>query len=114
MNSTNTPKQSELPQDSPSADTEKQVPMVDPEETSEPTHYKSFTEQLREDLENDEGVKYEIYLDHLGLPTFGIGHLVRELDEEYGLEVGTAVNDFDGAGTVDFDPIEFNPMAKLI
>lgn len=29
------------------------------------------------------------------------------------LEVGTAVNDFDGAGTVDFEPIEFNPMAKL-
>jgi len=29
------------------------------------------------------------------------------------LEIGTAVNDFDGAGTVDFDPIEFNSSAKL-
>jgi len=29
------------------------------------------------------------------------------------LEIGTAVNDFDGAGTVDFDPIEFNKEAKL-
>lgn len=29
------------------------------------------------------------------------------------LEVGTAVNDFDGAGTVDFEPIEFNKDAKL-
>ena len=48
-------------------------------------------EQLRMELEYDEGCEYEIYLDHLGLPTFGIGHLVTENDEEYGLEVGTAV-----------------------
>ena len=34
--------------------------------------------KLRAALELDEGVKHEIYLDHLGLPTFGIGHLVRE------------------------------------
>ena len=33
-------------------------------------------EQLRKELEVDEGVKYEIYKDHLGYPTFGIGHLV--------------------------------------
>ena len=33
-------------------------------------------EQLRKELEVDEGVKYEIYNDHLGYPTFGIGHLV--------------------------------------
>ena len=39
-------------------------------------------EQLRNELEIDEGVKYEIYLDHLGLPTFGIGHLVTENDPE--------------------------------
>ena len=26
-------------------------------------------EQLREELKTDEGVKYEVYLDHLGLPT---------------------------------------------
>ncbi len=49
--------------------------------------------QLREQLEIDEGVKYVIYLDHLGLPTFGIGHLVTEWDEEYGLEVGTDVSE---------------------
>ena len=47
---------------------------------------------LREQLEIDEGVKYEIYLDHLGYPTFGIGHLVRESDPEHGQEVGTAVS----------------------
>ena len=47
---------------------------------------------LREQLEIDEGVKYEIYLDHLGYPTFGIGHLVRKDDPEHGQEVGTAVS----------------------
>jgi len=50
-------------------------------------------EKLRADLELDEGVKHEIYLDHLGLPTFGIGHLVREEDPEHGEPVGTAVTD---------------------
>ena len=37
-------------------------------------------ELLREQLEIDEGVKYEIYNDHLGYATFGIGHLVLESD----------------------------------
>lgn len=49
--------------------------------------------KLRADLELDEGIKYEIYLDHLGLPTFGIGHLVIEGDLEYGEEVGTPVSE---------------------
>jgi lysozyme len=49
--------------------------------------------KLRADLELDEGVKHEIYLDHLGLPTFGIGHLIRDEDPEYGEDVGTAVTD---------------------
>ena len=39
---------------------------------------------LREQLEIDEGIKHEIYLDHLGYPTFGIGHLVTESDPEQG------------------------------
>lgn len=46
---------------------------------------------LRQELAEDEGCKYEIYLDHLGLPTFGIGHLITEDDPEYGQEVGTTV-----------------------
>lgn len=50
-------------------------------------------DKLRADLELDEGVVHEIYLDHLGLPTFGIGHLVRDDDPEYGEEVGTPVTD---------------------
>ena len=50
-------------------------------------------DQLREELKIDEGVKYEIYLDHLGLPTFGIGHLVVEGDPEHGEPVGTPVSE---------------------
>ena len=29
---------------------------------------------LRDEITADEGCKYEIYLDHLDLPTMGIGH----------------------------------------
>ena len=50
-------------------------------------------EKLREQLEIDEGVVHEIYLDHLGYATFGIGHLVRDTDPENGWEVGTAVSE---------------------
>ena len=53
----------------------------------------TFTDRLREELKIDEGCKYEIYLDHLGLPTFGIGHLVTERDPEYQKEVGTMVDE---------------------
>ena len=50
-------------------------------------------EQLRKELEVDEGVKYEIYNDHLGYPTFGIGHLVRDTDPEAGSALGTPVSE---------------------
>ena len=49
-------------------------------------------EKLREEIEYDEGSVNEIYLDHLGLATFGVGHLVRKEDPEYGWEVGTPVD----------------------
>ena len=47
---------------------------------------------LRKELELDEGVKYEIYNDHLGYATFGIGHLVIDSDPEHGQEIGTAIS----------------------
>ena len=50
-------------------------------------------ESVFEQLKIDEGVVYEIYLDHLGNPTFGVGHLVLESDPEYGMPVGTTVSD---------------------
>ena len=50
-------------------------------------------DQLRRDLERDEGCVNEIYLDHLGYETVGSGHLVKYSDEEYGWSVGTDVDD---------------------
>ena len=50
-------------------------------------------ERLREILEREEGVKYEIYLDHLGIPTCGVGHMLIPDDEEHGCEVGTPVSE---------------------
>ncbi len=48
-------------------------------------------DQLRRELDQDEGCIYEVYLDHLGYPTFGIGHLITNRDREYGWSVGTDV-----------------------
>ena len=50
-------------------------------------------DKLREEIAYDEGSVNKIYLDHLGLPTFGIGHLVIDSDPEYGQEVGTPVSE---------------------
>ena len=51
-------------------------------------NWKMNVDVLRKQLEIDEGVVHEIYLDHLGLPTFGIGHLVLESDPEHGNQRG--------------------------
>ena len=48
-------------------------------------------EQLKTELIEDEGVKYEVYLDHLGYKTFGIGHLCKATDPENDFEVGAEV-----------------------
>ena len=50
-------------------------------------------EEVYNQLKIDEGVVYEIYNDHLGYPTFGVGHLILESDEEYGRPVGTPVSE---------------------
>ena len=50
-------------------------------------------DKLREELKIDEGVKYEIYLDHLSLPTCGVGHLIKDTDPESGLPVGTKIEE---------------------
>ena len=50
-------------------------------------------DKLREQLKIDEGCVYEIYNDHLGYHTFGIGHLVIESDSENGQAVGTSVSE---------------------
>ena len=50
-------------------------------------------EQLREELMADEGCVMKIYEDHLGLKTVGIGHLCRESDPEFDMEVGAPVSE---------------------
>ena len=49
--------------------------------------------QLKKELALDEGVRHQVYLDHLGYPTFGIGHLIKKDDPEYGSPVGTDVSE---------------------
>jgi GH24 family phage-related lysozyme (muramidase) len=49
-------------------------------------------EHLKKDIMFEEGVKYEVYNDHLGYKTFGVGHLVRATDPENEMEVGTEVS----------------------
>ena len=46
-----------------------------------------------EQLKIDEGVEFEIYLDHLGYPTFGVGHLITDADPEVGQPVGTEITE---------------------
>ena len=48
-------------------------------------------EKLYEEIKADEGEVLEVYLDHLGYPTIGIGHLVTAKDEEFGKPPGTAI-----------------------
>ena len=49
--------------------------------------------EVFETLKIDEGVKYEIYADHLGYHTFGVGHLVINEDTEWGQEFGTPISE---------------------
>lgn len=55
--------------------------------------YRKNRESVYEQLKIDEGVVYEIYNDHLGYPTFGVGHLITESDPEYGCPEGTPVSE---------------------
>ena len=48
---------------------------------------------LREELARDEGIKYETYLDHLGLKTCGVGHLCREDEPEFDKPLGASVSE---------------------
>jgi len=50
-------------------------------------------QKVIDQLKIDEGIVYEIYKDHLGYPTFGIGHLVLESDPEFGQDVGVPVSE---------------------
>ena len=49
--------------------------------------------KLLEELMLDEVGSHEIYNDHLGYATFGVGHLITEKDEEHGQPLGTPVSE---------------------
>ena len=49
-------------------------------------------EVLKEQIKRHEGEVLEIYKDSLGYLTFGVGHLVREDDPEFGQPEGTPVS----------------------
>jgi len=71
-------------------------------------------DQLREQLKIDEGVKYEIYNDHLGYATFGIGHLVVKGDEEHGKPIGTPVSEERVNSVFDSDVATYVTEAKKV
>ena len=50
-------------------------------------------EQLRKELELDEGCKHETYLCSQNVVTGGIGHMITEWDDEKYLEVGVDIPD---------------------
>ncbi len=50
-----------------------------------------ITQNLINQIKEDEGVVYEIYNDHLGYATFGVGHLIKDSDPEKHLEIGSKV-----------------------
>lgn len=52
-------------------------------------------ERLKRQLEIDEGRKLRVYLDHLGYPTVGIGHLIKDSSPErvQGLSVGDKITE---------------------
>ena len=52
---------------------------------------KAFRERLREEIIADEGCVLEVYKDHLGYFTVGVGHLILPSDEEWGTPTGTKI-----------------------
>lgn len=48
-------------------------------------------EVVKEDLIKHEGYKEEIYLCTADIPTFGIGHAIKESDPEYTWPIGTPI-----------------------
>ena len=70
--------------------------------------------KLQKQIMFEEGVKYEIYNDHLGYKTFGVGHLVRATDTENEMEVGTKVSKMRVAECFEADLyVAINDMEKF-
>jgi len=52
---------------------------------------KEFKVRLKKEIIADEGEVLKVYKDHLGYPTVGVGHLIRETDDEYGEDEGYVI-----------------------
>ena len=52
-----------------------------------------ITESLIDQIKYDEGVVLEVYKDHLGYDTCGVGHLLIKGNPEYGCAVGTPISE---------------------
>ena len=52
-----------------------------------------ITESLINQIKYDEGVVLEVYKDHLGYDTCGVGHLLVKGNPEYGSPVGTPISE---------------------
>jgi len=46
-------------------------------------------EKLKKEIRQEEGTKFEVYKDHLGNLTYGVGHLVRDYEK---LELGDIIS----------------------
>jgi len=49
-------------------------------------------EKLMAEIKRHEGEVLEVYKDSLGYLTFGVGHLIKDSDDEHGQPVGTPVS----------------------
>ena len=62
-------------------------------------------EKLMAEIKRHEGEVLEVYKDSLGYLTFGVGHLIKDSDDEHGQPVGTPVSQerVDDVYDYDFD-----------
>ena len=52
---------------------------------------KEFRQRLTKEITSDEGCVLEVYADHLGYKTVGIGHLVQARDPEWDMNIGEPI-----------------------
>tara|TARA_Y100001963_G_scaffold142357_1_gene211823 strand:- start:509 stop:1006 length:498 start_codon:yes stop_codon:yes gene_type:complete len=52
---------------------------------------KEFRQRLTKEITSDEGCVLEVYNDHLGYKTVGVGHLVKPEDPEWEMNVGDPI-----------------------
>ena len=50
-------------------------------------------DQLRSEIERDEGRVNEVYKCTMGVSTFGVGHAIKKTDPEWGFVIGTKIDE---------------------